>query len=588
MTRWTAVAAVALALAANAAPASADPTLAQAVQSLAHRYYAAVYAAAPTAATDAGLHSADARLADFSPAADRAYAANLRRFRDELAALAPGGESVHDQVDYLLLRADIEGDWWQREYVRAQARNPTVYEGECSNGIFSLLKRDFAPKAERARDATQRLRACRRVLEQGKANLTAVVREFAVVASEDIADGDALYTQSLSALADGISKDDRRALFAARDDALAALHDFKRWVDARTPAWRSGGFAAGEAQYDFYLRRVLLLPFNAQELRRIGALELARDRALGAWEAQRERYDISTSAPAAQGGGAKQPTFANKRQFLEYYESQTARLRAFVSSRHLVRVPPYVGDFKIVELPSALAPINPGGFMNPPGPFDTDRTGFYFVPDYDPKNSSFFAAQAREAVLPVLGHEGIPGHFLQFSIANHNPDFVRRMHSDSVFAEGWAFYGEEMLMRCGLYDDDPAGRRAVIHLMRHRATRVGVDVGLATGAMTLAQAIAYFQANAGIDRATAYGEGTRFAMNPGQAIDYLAGKTQIATLLGEYLDRNGDAAPLGAFHDRLLSYGTVPFSTIAWEWFGDRRWIDRVRDPIPPVTFDAR
>ena len=57
----------------------------------------------------------------------------------------------------------------------------------------------------------------------------------------------------------------------------------------------------------------------------------------------------------------------------------------------------------------------------------------------------------------MLGHEGIPGHFLQFSDAYHNPDFVRHVQDDGVFAEGWAFYGEEMLMREGLYDDD-AGR----------------------------------------------------------------------------------------------------------------------------------
>jgi len=120
--------------------------------------------------------------------------------------------------------------------------------------------------------------------------------------------------------------------------------------------------------------------------------------------------------------------------------------------------------------------------------------------------------------------------------------------------------------------------------MRHRATRVLVDIGLADGSMTLPQAIKFFQDNAGIDRATAYGEGTRFAMGPGQAIDYLTGKSQIEALLAQAQDRGGAGFSLGAFHDRLLSFGTVPYSTIAWEWLGDRRWIDAVRDPIEPVT----
>ncbi len=577
MSRAAAALAFALAIVAGASPAPAAPSVAARLQDLAHRYYAATFDADPVGADSAGIHRGMDRLPDVSPEAAAAYLQRLRGFRDELATLAPGGTTVHERVDYLLLRADMEGDWWQRVWLRDAAHNPSTYEGICSNGIFALLKKPFASNLKLARAATARLRACRTVLAQSKRALTAPVREFGVVASQDIADGDALYTKSLRALGVGIPAHDRATLFAARDDALAALHAYKRWIDASLAEWHAGGFAVGEVQYDFYLRRVLLLPYTGRELEALAATELARDRALEAWEANRERFDPS---------GTHQPAFHDKASFLAYYEAQTNRLRRFLEARRLVTIPPYVGAFKIVELPSALAAVNPGGFMNPPGAFDPDPTGFYFVPDYDPKNTSFFAAQARQAVLPVLGHEGLPGHFLQFSIANHQTDYVRKVHGDGVFSEGWAFYGEEMLMRNGLYDDDPAGRRAVIHLLRHRATRVGVDVGLATGRMTLPQAIAYFARNAGIDRATAYGEGTRFAMGPGQAIDYLTGKTQIEMLLGEYNDREGAGGSLGAFHDRLLSYGTVPLATIGWEWFGDTRGIDRVRDPIAPVAFD--
>jgi len=235
---------------------------------------------------------------------------------------------------------------------------------------------------------------------------------------------------------------------------------------------------------------------------------------------------------------------------------------AFLRSHQIVDVPAYIGPFHIVELPKALAAVNTGGFMNPPGMFDKDPEGFYFVPAYNPHNPSFFAAQARESVLPLLGHEGIPGHFMQFSIAYHNPDYVRHVQQDGVFAEGWAFYGEEMLMRNGLYDDIPAARKQVIRLMRYRATRIGVDVGLATGTATLPQTIAYFQKNAGIDLATATGESTRAAMGPGQLIDYLVGKTQVEALLGLVRDQEGSAFSLRRFHDQLLSYGTVPYSTI--------------------------
>ncbi len=531
----------------------------------------------PTYATDSGVHGDDALLADFSPQAQAAAMQQLRGFRDELAALQPPPDATpHERVDYFLIRADLEGDWWSRTVLQPLQRNPTVYEGECANGIFSIVKRRYASDDVRARDAAGRLRACGRVLDQGRANLTDTVAEFARIASEDVRDGDSLYTTALDGIAADVGSQRRTELRAAESSALQALHAYRAWLDAQMPHFHAGGFAVGKKQYDWYLRRVLLLPFDSDEVATIGRLELARDRALEAWEANRDAH-----APS----GSRQPSFSTKTQFLHYYETSLQRLKSFIAQRAVVDVPAYVGPFHIVEVPKALAATYPGGFMNPPAMLSHDPQGFYFVPDFSAGNTSFFVAQARQSVLPILGHEGIPGHFLQFSYAYHNPDFIRHVHDDGVFAEGWAFYGEEMLMRQGLYDGDPGARRQVIHLMRHRATRIGVDVGLATGAMTLPEAIAYFQKNAGIDADTARGEATRFAMNPGQAIDYLVGKTQIETLIGLVHDAQGKAFALRPFHDRLLSYGTVPFSTIRYEWLGDDAWLRPVTDPIAPEQF---
>jgi uncharacterized protein (DUF885 family) len=557
------------------APAGAGAEYESKLVDLEHRYIYWGFSESPTGATDAGVRGYDTLLADYSAATQAAEMTKLRAFRDELSALQPGANaSAHEFDDYLLVRSDIEGDWWSRTVLRGLQRNPTVYEGECANGIFSLIKRPFASADVRVRDAIARLRACPSVLATGETNLTDTVREFAQIASEDVRDGDSLYTTSLDELARDASPATRAELRSAQRIALDALHGYRAWLDAHMAQFHSGGFSVGKQQYEWYLHRVLLLPYDSAEIAQMGQMELARDRALEAWEEDRDAYERQ---PAA-----SQPAFTNKAAFIGLYRSALQRLIAFLKSHHIVDIPSYVGPFHIVEVPKALAATYPGGFMNPPAMMSADPQGFYFVPDFSPSNQSFFVAQARQSVLPILGHEGIPGHFLQFSYAYHNPDFIRHVHDDGVFAEGWAFYGEEMLMRAGLYDRDPAARKQVIHLMRHRATRVGVDVALATGSMTLPQAIAYFRSNAGIDEDTARGEATRFAMGPGQAIDYLVGKTQIQTLLGMARDRDGKLFTLERFHDRLLSFGTVPYSTIANEWFGDGRWLERVTEPLAP------
>nr|MDQ6930234.1 DUF885 domain-containing protein [Candidatus Eremiobacteraeota bacterium] len=450
-----------LALWGQNASAQSPPYYGRLLSDFAHRWTNYNYSVDPVGATDAGLHTADNRLPDFSPAAHQEYLLHLRDYRNELAKLVPQNDApVHEQVNYLLLRAAVEGAWWQDTYLQQNERDPSLYEGTCSNGIFSLVKKPFASNEVRIKDAIARLKACPAVLKQGEANLTDPVREFGVVASEDIGSGDALFTTSLNALTGGVSPQTKSDLRAAQQEALTALHAYKGWVDSHLAGWHSGGFAVGRDQYNFLLRRVLLLPYTSDEVATIGELELARDRALEQWEANREAHEPS---------GVKQKPFKDKASFLKFYESQTAKVRAFLISHNIVTVPKYLGAFRIVELPKALSATNPGGFMNPPGVFDKDPSGFYFVPDYDPKNTGFFAEQARQAVTPVLAHEGIPGHFMQFSIAYHNPDFIRHTAGDGVFAEGWAFYEEEMLMRTGLYNNDPAARTAVIHLMRHRA-----------------------------------------------------------------------------------------------------------------------
>jgi uncharacterized protein (DUF885 family) len=175
----------------------------------------------------------------------------------------------------------------------------------------------------------------------------------------------------------------------------------------------------------------------------------------------------------------------------------------------------------------------------------------------------------RDRVLATSGHEGFPGHFLQLSIAKHNADPLRKFSFDGVFSEGWAFYEEEMLDRIGLYGDDLDGRYGIAQFERLRGARAVVDAKMATGEWSLDQAIAWFQLNAGVDKDTAQGEVRRFALGPGQAYDYAVGKVQIEDLLAQYKAKKGASFTLKAYHDDLLSHGTVPMSIVSSEMLGE-------------------
>lgn len=202
--------------------------------------------------------------------------------------------------------------------------------------------------------------------------------------------------------------------------------------------------------------------------------------------------------------------------------------------------------------------------MNPPGVYDKDPTGFFFIPTYNPESRNFYIRAAIEDPRPILGHEGIPGHFLQLSIANHVSDEIRRQHEDTVFVEGWALYGEEMLSRTGLYPNNSPAQGQILRLSRYRAARIGVDVNLHTGRWSFEQAVKYFMDAGGLDREAAEGEAAGAASSPTQKISYITGKWQIMNLLGRYKDKQGDNFRLGQFHDDLIKNGSLPVSVVEW------------------------
>jgi uncharacterized protein (DUF885 family) len=470
-----------------------------------------------------------------------------------------------DQIDAALFRAQLEQASFFGRVLRFEETNPQSYVDECSAAIFSLLKKEYAPPRTRALAATARLRRMPAFLEEGKKNLTRPVALYARLAAQAARGGDDLYQASLMTLAADLGPAEKQALLEARDAALAALHSYAAWLEERVA--RMTAFAPmGRANYDLYLRRVHLLPFDATQIEMLGQAELNRYRGL---EALLRDPSLASPDPSR-----ARSIPADQQAFLAAYQSREKEMIEFLQKNRLVTLPPYLGRFTIRQLPEAFKPTSPGGFMNPPGLYDNDPEGFFFIPTYNPKSGNFYIRAAIEDPRPILGHEGIPGHFLQISIANHLQDEIRRQHADNVFVEGWALYGEEMLSRQGLYEDGSAAQGQVLRLSRYRAARIGVDVNLHTGKWSFEEAVRYFMEAGGLDREAAEGEAAGAASNPLQKIGYMTGKSQILGLLGKYRDRKGGDFRLGAFHDELISYGSLPLSVIEWLMLGDRASLD--------------
>ena len=176
----------------------------------------------------------------------------------------------------------------------------------------------------------------------------------------------------------------------------------------------------------------------------------------------------------------------------------------------------------------------------------------------------------RDRILETGAHEAMPGHFVQLSIGHRHPDFVRKIQDSSVFAEGWAFYGEEMFWQLGLYGDhDLDARYQAAQWERVRGARAIVDPELASGDWNFDRAAKFFAEQTGFPPDQAKAAVSGIALGPGYVISYTVGRFQLESLLGEYRTRMGAKGSLKDFHERLLCYGTTPFAVVAPELLSD-------------------
>ncbi|MFL6210261.1 MAG: DUF885 domain-containing protein [Pyrinomonadaceae bacterium] len=515
----------------------------------------------PVNSSDQGLHTWDNKLTDYAASAIAARRRHVAQLLAQVRAMRTEKWRKDDRIDWLLFRSQLEAVEFGDRVLRFEETNPQTYVNECGNAIFSLLKKDYAPPRTRALAATARLKQIPALTQQGERNLVRPVKLYAQLAIDAARSIDSLFTDSLMTLAGDLSAAERADLVKARDAAIASIHAYADRLERRLPAMVA--FAPmGTVNYNYMLKHIYLLPLDAQQVEMLGQAELARYRAL---ESLLPDPSLADPNPAR---AANVPP--NQQAFLKAYESREQEMIAFLKTNNLVTLPAYLGPFQIRQLPDAFKPTSPGGFMNPPGIYDQDPGGFFFIPTYNPQSRNFYIRAAIEDPRPILGHEGIPGHFLQISIANHLKDEIRRQQGDGVFVEGWALYGEEMLMRTGLYPANSAAQGQILRLSRYRSARIGVDVNLHTGKWTFDEAVKYFMEAGGLDAEAAKGEAAGAASSPTQKITYIVGKWQIMRLLGKYRDKQGAQFRLGQFHDELLRNGSLPLSVVEWLLLDDQ------------------
>src|SRR5207237_8567645 len=94
-------------------------------------------------------------------------------------------------------RAQLEEFYFSDRILKFERTNPQVYTGDCTNAIFSLLKKEYDAPRKRAIAATARLKQMPALLKQGLSNLQNPVKLYAQLAIQPARSKDSLFNNSL-------------------------------------------------------------------------------------------------------------------------------------------------------------------------------------------------------------------------------------------------------------------------------------------------------------------------------------------------------------------------------------------------------
>ena len=537
----------------------------------------------PMLATALGIPGHDAELETPTEASRAAEVARLQKWREQLrriTASAGSNWAMVDAHDAKLLQAQLDRDLNALQVYQADRKDYAAAATALMQAIYTQLHelpvagRDGAtPEQVTAawHDIIDRLGKAPTYLAAAQRLATRPGHLHGIVGSRQLAGAPELFDGALTEAAKsqlGEGSGDFRHFVAARDAALAAIAKTKATIDAHVAAWPEN-FAVGRQAYDRMLHDEKLLPFKADDLIRMGEMELEHGWAEEAWLDSLAKHEQLPFGPRSGGGLAP-----NGAELLGYYRDRITDLRRFLADRELITIPDWLGELKVEATPAFMRPVSPGASMDPPRLFSPSTTGYYYI---TPPDSLQEAAERldmnedfdRDRILSTAAHEAMPGHFLQLSIAKRHPDFIRKIQSSGEFEEGWAFYGEEMFVRLGLYADDLDARLFTARWERVRGARAIVDPMLATGQWSFEQAVQFYAEQTSFTPQAAEAAVAGIALGPGYVIAYTAGRAQLEDLLAQYQRKAGDRASLRDFHDRLLSYGSVPFAILAPELLAD-------------------
>ena len=539
----------------------------------------------PSAATAAGLHvvgkdNLDDMLDDLSPASLDKQRLYYQGFRNRLGELKADQLTPEDQADVGLMRDQCSLQIQELTEVQSAVHNPTLYTEIVGQALFTPFVLEYAPKADRIRHIMARLQKIPLLLSQAATNLIKMPPVWTQLALAENQANLSLVDETIRA---DVPANLRDAYARAAMPALSAMHKYEDFLKSNTGDPREADWRLG-ARYSQKFRFTMNAGTEADSMLQAATLDMAKMRAhmmelalplhAKLAPAHHDHTELSGDARENKVVGEVLAHIAERHSTRDSYLDDARKYleeaRAFVQEKHLLTLPAQ-SNLQVIPTPEFERSVYAtGGFVSAP-PLEPRLGAFYWITPI-PKEWSDEQAESKlreynEFMLRLVTlHEAIPGHYVQFEIANGIQPPARRVlraiYGSGPYVEGWAQYSEQAMLEAGYLNHSPELELTFAKQQLRVVANAILDVRLQMLNMTDAEALEFLEKQAFQEHQEAVEKLQRAKATSTQLPTYYVGWKAWVKLREEYKNAKGAAFSLADFHDRALREGPVPLSAL--------------------------
>src|SRR6266516_613916 len=396
----------------NAAATSQDDEF----QKIAHDYVEQYLQANPEQATELGDHRFDGELTDYSAQARAKDLTTQKEFRDKLKVLDGSQLTGANNIDFRILKENIDYQIFRAEELKEPNWNPLVYMQSLANSLYLLVARDFAPAEKRIPNLRQRMEKIPRVISQAKANLQHPPRVHTETAIEQTQGAINLVREGLSPVLDRAPQM-KKELTPLQEKTAAALEDYKKWLQNDLLPRSNGNFRLGAEKFRKKLHFALASDLSMEEIMKRAQADLK--------QTQTAIYETTLPFYKNSFSDAESPTLSDKHKVtaavlnklseqhpddatvVGYAKDVVGEATDFVRWHNLVTIPDRPLD--VIAMPEFKRGVAIA-YCDSPGPLDkTGKTFFAVAPtpkDWSKeRKESFFREYNNYEIRDLTVHE---------------------------------------------------------------------------------------------------------------------------------------------------------------------------------------